>query len=350
MAYSTVVAASRHLWKRSIQAAPAGATDARTNSSSASGSTTTARRRARAAPRPRGCRRPRPAPRRRIRPCPLELHGELRRAAARPRRRGAPFSPGVPILWPQKCTTAGPASRGKHGRVGPGRLADEPQLAARRREGAVVVVVARHTRARSHRARHQAGRARGRPRPPWPRRSTTRLRGARAGRGRPRRTRARFGSPATRLSVAAFTAGYQPPVRAWIAAYSSAERAAARRRSAPSPPRAMSFTMRARRCHVLGIDLGQAELAKAARGLVRRAGACQREHRPVPEPEIVRVLFEGALGEIEGGEQLSTPLGVADGFGPFDGRTLGRSSIRPTCARPLPQGGSHAWPRRSSRR
>ena len=88
--------------------------------------------------------------------------------------------------------------------------------------------------------------------------------------------------------------------------------------------------------HVLGIDLGQAELAKAARACPSsRRGAS--EHRPVPEPEIVRVLFEGALGEIEGGEQLSTPLGVADGFGPFDGRTLGDSSIRPTCARPLPK-------------
>ena len=81
--------------------------------------------------------------------------------------------------------------------------------------------------------------------------------------------------------------------------------------------------------HVLGIDIGQPELAKAPRGLVRRAGACQREHRPVPEPEIVRVLFEATLREIEGGEQLSTPLGVADGFGPFDGRTLGHSSLRP---------------------
>ena len=90
---------------------------------------------------------------------------------------------------------------------------------------------------------------------------------------------------------------------------------------------------RAQRGHVLGVDRVEPVRPKAAGRLVRRAGPGQREHGAVLQPEIIRVLVERALGEVERGEQLAAPLGVANVFGPFRGRMHGhrrRPYLRPT--------------------
>ena len=62
------------------------------------------------------------------------------------------------------------------------------------------------------------------------------------------------------------------------------------------------------------------------------------------------MLVQRTLGEIERGEQLAAPLGIANGFGPFRGRTLGHCA--PTVLAPdgLCKGVSYAWARRSSTR
>ena len=65
------------------------------------------------------------------------------------------------------------------------------------------------------------------------------------------------------------------------------------------------------------------------RRLFRGAGARQREHGAVLQPEIIGTLGETLLGEIDRGQQLASPLCVLDSLEPVGGRTLRRRRLSP---------------------
>src|SRR6202011_2219093 len=93
-------------------------------------------------------------------------------------------------------------------------------------------------------------------------------------------------------------------------------------------------------CHVLGdprteprnvlllaLHGTQAVFLEPPRRLLGRSRARERQHRPVLEPNVMGVLRETPLGEVEGAQQLTAPLGLPDRSEPcLDARPAVRNS------------------------
>ena len=93
---------------------------------------------------------------------------------------------------------------------------------------------------------------------------------------------------------------------------------------------AMSLAMRAPSAAMSSSSVACQPVAlETPRRLFRRAGARQREHGTVLQPEIIGTLGQTLLGEIDCGQQLASPLCVLDSLEPVGGRTVRRRHSHP---------------------
>jgi hypothetical protein len=97
----------------------------------------------------------------------------------------------------------------------------------------------------------------------------------------------------------------------------------------------------------------QAVALESLRRLFRGARAREREHGAVLQPEIVGTLGETLLGEIDGGQELASPLCVLDRLEPVDGppahATAAWATGRARGGYSLSIGGVYASPARTRR-